>query len=164
MISLNIICLRHFMKCTSQMTLSFRQLKKKTIKLKIIFFNEIVNDVTFKKVFHVFKLASTLLLILQIIKNENFVIFDEKKCFIKNKISKRTILHVFNCENQYSIDLMKNKIHIVNLIIVFYSNSKYNEKTIQLWHRRFDYLNRQNFFRLQNIIIDMNLKKVFKQT
>ena len=107
-------------------------IEKKTVKLKIIFLNEIVNDVTFKKVLHVFKLTSTLLSISQIIKNENFVIFDEKKCFIKNKTSKCTILHAFNCRNQYSIDLMKSKTHIVNLIVVFYSNSKYNEKTVQL--------------------------------
>ena len=72
---------------------------KKIVKLKNILFNRNIIITKLKEMFYVFKFLLTLLSTFQFTKQNNFVIFDKKKCFIKNKITNNFVMYIFNCRN-----------------------------------------------------------------
>ena len=134
---------------------------KRIVRLKSMLSDEKITTVELKEVLHVPQLSSELLFTSQIIMQKDKVVFDDKKCFIRQKAFNLLILHAFKCRNQYPLNLMRTKDHIAERSAAFYT--KYNEIAVQLWHRRLRHLNRQNLIRLQNMSTDMKLKNVFRQ-
>ena len=129
---------------------------KKTVQFTKLLLNDIEISITFFEILHVSKLSANLFSTIHFIKNDEFVIFDQKKCTMYHKKSNKIVLHSFKNKNQYSFNLIKQKTHYVVYSTVLYSNFKYNEKAIQLWYRRTKHLNRSNFIRLQNMIDDVD--------
>ena len=121
-----------------------------------------ITTVELKGVLHVPQLSSGLFSASQITKHGGLVVFDRDECFIREKASNRLVLHASKCRNQYPLNILRTKDHIKALSAAFYSGSKYNEQTIQLWHRRLGHLNRQDLIRLQDMSTGMELTKAPK--
>ena len=115
-------------------------------------------------VLHVPGLTSALFSTSQITTKGGLVVFDEDQCSVLQKSTNNIVLHATKCRDQYSINLVREEAQYKAYSAAFYGGPKFNEKSMQLWHRRVGHLNRQDLIRLTSMSTGIQLTQKPKHT
>ena len=117
--------------------------------------NESIIESIVSNVLHVFEFSIGFLSMKMLIKKNAKMHFEDDDCRIFN-VSNNQVMHVVEHRGQYEIQQFQFTALIINFA------TKFNEETLQFWHRQIDHLNIDDLKRLINMTSSIDLIHAIK--